>query len=234
MNEEPAIPIDAAGTGNLLDLLAAGGPIMYVLAGLSVLAMAIVFAKMLQTLMRGAGTGARTDAALKAWEDGRAEDALGLLRRDRSLAAPALACAIEGGSAGRLPEATIREEASRLAQRELDGMASGLKTLAMVATLSPLLGLLGTVIGMIDAFRAMEAAGNRVDPSVLSGGIWVALLTTAAGLVVAIPAAAAHGLLEARVDRAAGSLEDALTRVFTRAPAVREGAGRADHALAAE
>lgn len=254
MNEEPATPIDAvgpgvdtgietgidtaadtaAGAGNLLDLLAAGGPIMYVLAGLSVLAVTIMLAKVLQTLMRGAGTGARTDAALEAWRDGRAEDALGLLRRDRSLAAPALACAIEGVCAGRQPEATVREEASRLAQRELDGMASGLKVLAMVATLSPLLGLLGTVIGMIDAFRAMEAAGNQVDPSVLSGGIWVALLTTAAGLVVAIPAAAAHSLLEGRVDRAAGAVEDALVRVFTRSPAARETAARAGRAIAAE
>ena len=49
------------------------------------------------------------------------------------------------------------------------------------------MGLFGTVLGMIDAFRALQAAGDAVDPSVLAGGIWVALLTTAAGLGVAMP-----------------------------------------------
>ncbi|HEV7368487.1 MotA/TolQ/ExbB proton channel family protein [Arenibaculum sp.] len=216
--------------GSLIGLLEAGGPIMYVLAALSVLATAIVLAKLLRFALRGSGPGWRTRVALEAWEAGRGEEALRLLEGDRSPAAPALARAAAGRLSGDTPESRLREEASRLAQRQLDGVASGLKALALVATLSPLLGLLGTVIGMIDAFRAMEAAGSRVDPSILSGGIWVALLTTAAGLVVAIPAAAAHGLLEAHADHAARGFEDALTRIFTRGPAAAQPRAR----LAAE
>jgi biopolymer transport protein ExbB len=55
-----------------------------------------------------------------------------------------------------------------------------------------LLGLFGTVLGMVEAFRQLELAGSQVDPAVLSGGIWQALLTTAVGLAVAIPAVLAH------------------------------------------
>lgn len=112
-----------------------------------------------------------------------------------------------------------REEAERVANLHLDRLGQGLRLLAVIATLSPLLGLLGTVIGMIDAFRALEAAGNKVDPSILSGGIWVALLTTAAGLVVAIPAAAAHQWMEGIVERAGRAMEDVATQVFTHQPA---------------
>jgi biopolymer transport protein ExbB len=85
----------------------------------------------------------------------------------------------------------------------------------LIANLSPLIGLLGTVIGMINAFQALQNAGNKVDPSILSGGIWVALMTTAAGLIIAIPSAAAHNWMEGVVYRAQRAMEDAVTRVFT-------------------
>ena len=88
----------------------------------------------------------------------------------------------------------------------------------MIASLSPLLGLLGTVLGMIEAFQQMEAAGSQVDPSILSGGIWQALLTTAVGLAVAIPVVIMHGFFERKCDRIAFLLDDALTRVFTLKP----------------
>jgi biopolymer transport protein ExbB len=85
----------------------------------------------------------------------------------------------------------------------------------VIGTLSPLLGLFGTVLGMIEAFRRLEAAGSRVDPSILSGGIWGALLTTAVGLAVAIPTIAALNWLERRVERLAHDMDDAAARVFT-------------------
>jgi biopolymer transport protein ExbB len=67
-----------------------------------------------------------------------------------------------------------------------------LAVLASVASLSPLCGLFGTVLGMIEVFRKLESIGGRADVSLLSGGIWVALLTTAFGLLVAIPTLIAH------------------------------------------
>ena len=75
---------------------------------------------------------------------------------------------------------------------------------------------------MIVAFQQMEAAGSQVDPSVLSGGIWQALFTTAVGLSVAIPVVAVHNLLERKVDRVAALMNDVVTQVFTRQPAESE------------
>ena len=84
----------------------------------------------------------------------------------------------------------------------------------MIANLSPLLGLLGTVMGMIGAFAQLEGAGTKVDPALLAGGIWEALLTTAFGLSVAIPSLAAYYILEGQVDNVRANMKDAATRVL--------------------
>ena len=85
----------------------------------------------------------------------------------------------------------------------------------MIANLSPLLGLLGTVLGMIKAFSKLESAGTKVDPTILAGGIWDALLTTAFGLSVAIPALAAFYLLEGKVENSRSLMKDSATRVIS-------------------
>ena len=112
----------------------------------------------------------------------------------------------------------LREELERVASFRLNQLKLLLRPLEVIANLAPLLGLLGTVLGMIVAFQNMEAAGSRVDPSVLSGGIWQALLTTAVGLAVAIPTVAVHSWLERRVERVAAAINDAVTQVFTHQP----------------
>lgn len=114
----------------------------------------------------------------------------------------------------------LREEIERQGRAALENLRSHTRILEVIATLSPLLGLFGTVLGMIDAFREMEAAGSRVDPSVLSGGIWEALLTTAFGLAVAIPATAAVNWLDRVVERVEHEMADAVTQVLT-GPAFR-------------
>ena len=73
---------------------------------------------------------------------------------------------------------------------------------------------MGTVLGMIEAFQALETTGGQADPSVLAGGIWEALLTTAAGMAVAIPAAVALSWFEAIAERVQRDLEDIATRMF--------------------
>ena len=81
----------------------------------------------------------------------------------------------------------------------LKKIESFLPTLDIIAQVSPLLGLLGTVIGMISSFNQLELGGSLVDPSVLAGGIWTALLTTAIGLIVAIPALISHHYFEKKI-----------------------------------
>lgn len=84
---------------------------------------------------------------------------------------------------------------------EVRNLSRHLQTLATVANIAPLLGLLGTVVGMIKAFMVIQQMGGKVNAAVLAGGIWEAMLTTALGLAVALPAMVAHSYLAGRVDR---------------------------------
>ena len=98
-------------------------------------------------------------------------------------------------------------------------LEGGIRFLDFVAQLSPLLGLFGTVLGMIEAFQAMQGAGSQVDPAILAGGIWVALLTTAAGLAVAMPVSAAVTWLEGRLDGERALADRAISTIATPMPA---------------
>ena len=84
-------------------------------------------------------------------------------------------------------------------EREIQSLSRYLSTLAVLGSTAPLLGLLGTVLGMIKAFIVVESMGGSVNASVLAGGIWEAMLTTAFGLLVAIPLLFFHNHLEARL-----------------------------------
>ena len=77
----------------------------------------------------------------------------------------------------------------------------GLRVLALIASISPLIGLLGTVWGMVIAFSKIAKLGENVTPADFADGIWTGLLTTVAGLLVAIPAMAMARIFEARVDK---------------------------------
>ena len=90
-------------------------------------------------------------------------------------------------------------EMTNIAINQIKKIESFLPTLDIIAQVSPLLGLLGTVIGMIESFNQLEIGGSLVDPSILAGGIWKALLTTAVGLIVAIPALVSHHYFEKKI-----------------------------------
>ncbi|MEL6980005.1 MAG: MotA/TolQ/ExbB proton channel family protein [Pseudomonadota bacterium] len=112
------------------------------------------------------------------------------------------------------PEARARERTARLAKEALADLRSGLRGLKVIIVIAPLLGLLGTVLGMIEAFQTLQASGARADPSALAGGIWEALLTTAAGMAVAIPAAVALTYFESVIERTRISMESVGAIVF--------------------
>jgi biopolymer transport protein ExbB len=131
--------------------------------------------------------------AVQARDAGDSAAARAHLAESRSYLAPVVRLALDGQHDAARLEA---EAEARFAELE-----RGFRLLDTVAQLAPLLGLFGTVLGMISAFQALQEAGAQVDPSVLAGGIWVALLTTAAGLVVAMPTAAVLSWFEARMDR---------------------------------
>ena len=105
----------------------------------------------------------------------------------------------------------IQEQIDLEARGLLRQAQSGFRILELIITAAPLLGLLGTVLGMIDAFQAMQMAGEAVKPADLAGGIWEALITTAAGMVVALIALGIHTVLEAIVDQFKYRLEKVAT-----------------------
>jgi len=132
------------------------------------------------------------------FEEARAK----LLARERGAASkspPAERILREGLTVDPTDRETLELVLSHSVNRELKLMERHLGTLATLGNIAPLLGLLGTVFGMIKAFMAVQELGGRVNASVLAGGIWEALLTTAYGLVVAIPIVFCHNYLENRL-----------------------------------
>lgn len=174
-----------------------GGIVLGVLALLSVFALALILLKSWQFY--------RARPRRRALKEGLAalairQPAAAHFRRAGGWSATIFAPAIQAHEQGRDP---VLDEArlARYAAQEMGRLQDYLRLLEAVGALAPLVGLLGTVTGMIRAFRDLEAAGVRVDPSVLSGGIWEALLTTAAGLIIAIPALAVLSLFDNQIER---------------------------------
>lgn len=135
------------------------------------------------------------------------EEALMLSQQDTSSAARLIVVALKMSGRRRSLFKEMLEEAGR---REAASLNSYLGTLYLVASISPLLGLLGTVSGMINAFNSI-ASQSIVNPGLLAGGISEALLTTAAGLCVAIPILVAHRALASRADNLTMKLESLST-----------------------
>jgi len=220
MNGNASLEISGA-----MQILALGGPVMAILAALSVFGLAIVLLKLWQFTVTGVGRRGGVETALEQWRVGHRQAAVDELDGRGHPAAEVVHDAMRGLRDG-LSENQVREEAARRGGRMIADLRGYFRPLELIGSLSPLLGLLGTVLGMIEAFQAMEAAGNQVNAAVLSGGIWEALLTTAAGLSVAIPAVAALNFLERMVERLHEDMQDALTRVFTVPCAATAGAER--------
>lgn len=115
-------------------------------------------------------------------------------------------------------KAELEELAIMQARQEHRRLTRRLPLLNLIAGLAPLIGLLGTVVGMVRAFQTVAAAQGPVNPSMLAGGIWEALLTTVAGLAVAIPAVLFHHVLDQRVRQLTFQMDHfgtALIRILT-------------------
>jgi len=202
---------------DLPDLLTRGGPVIWAIGALSVLTLALILWKLYRLSALGAWSGGRvTTAAIVSWQQGDVANALAQLAPRRSVRARLAHAAMTAHGDAALTAAAAREETTRIARALLAELRGGLRPLDLIVTIAPLLGLLGTVLGMIAAFQALQDAGGQTDPATLAGGIWEALLTTAAGMAVAIPAAAALTWFDSIADRVQAEMEDDATRIFTR------------------
>lgn len=200
----------------LLEFLDRGGPVLWLIAALSVATLAFILWKTWRLALMGAWSGAASERAVALWSAGDRAGAVEAIGGRASLRATLVRAAMAARADPGMTDTQAREETTRVARAALARARGGLRLIDLVVAIAPLLGLLGTVIGMIAAFQTLQQAGAQADPSDLAGGIWEALLTTAAGMGVAIPASIALSWFESVVDRVQADMEDLATRIFTR------------------
>jgi biopolymer transport protein ExbB len=178
-----------------------------VLAVLSLVALGIGVFKFGQFAKMGVGRRAEAEKILDDWLNGRVDEAVSAAGQRRSVLSRILQ-AVFSGIQARPTDVSYAEELSRqTAIIELATMSERMRALDMVVQAAPMLGLLGTVLGMIDAFSVLAVAEGAVDPTTLAGGIYIALSTTAAGLVIALFAFFIATWLEGRIDRERNMIE---------------------------
>ncbi len=184
----------------LLTLFADGGLMMYPLVLCSLIALGVMIAKF-WTLW---AAHKDTEKVLAEVDDlARSGDIDGAIAAAGSKRGPASAILMAGLRRIRrreVGEGEIEQAVSTVGTIELGFLERGLVVLATIANVAPLMGFLGTVAGMILAFASIEAAGS-VDPTLVAGGIKVALLTTASGLAIAIPVNIGYNFFVTRIDK---------------------------------
>lgn len=181
----------------MLEFLSKGGILVIPILFCSILVLAIFFERIIrfavnrsrgkdiENKVAGLVAGGDYDAAMAASEN------------SRSPMGRVLAKAI---NARDLDSDVLESVIVNATDQEVRDLSSYLQALATIGNIAPLLGLLGTIIGMIKAFMVIQQMGGKVNAAVLAGGIWEAMLTTALGLAVALPTMVAHSYLVARVD----------------------------------
>lgn len=201
------------GRATILSLIEVGGPVVAILLLMSVLSVAVVLFKLWQFRVAGVGRHRALKSGLTLWDKAEGNAALMQVRTSPSHLAPLLIGAMRAGA--KVQNKTgLSDRLEASAEAQLARLESAFRVLDSIAQLAPLLGLFGTVLGMIEAFQQLQGAGSSVDPSLLAGGIWVALLTTAVGLAVAMPTSLLLTWLESRVARERVFTDTALQRVL--------------------
>jgi biopolymer transport protein ExbB len=181
----------------MLWIMQKGGPLMYPIFACSVLALGIFLERLLTFVRVRRGTDILVREVESLVINKRIDEALIVCQRTGTPLSRILIAALR--LAGRSRE-EIKIAVDEVGSREAAPLERYLGLLGTIATISPLLGLLGTVLGMIEAFNVISVQGVGT-PATLGGGISQALITTAAGLSVAIPVILLHKYLSSRVDR---------------------------------
>ena len=189
----------------MLDFLAKGGALVVPILFCSVLALALFLERLIRFRRVKIGENGLVETIARCLQAGDDQQAYAAARQDDSPMGRVLTQAMEVKDQDRETLETVIVHATEAETRELSRY---LQVLATIGNIAPLLGLLGTVLGMIKAFMVIQEMGGKVNAAVLAGGIWEAMLTTALGLAVALPTMVAHSYLVARVDRYEAGLQD--------------------------
>ena len=184
----------------IADIFDKGGIIVWLLLIYSVVALAVVAERLMQYVLMGRPLKNIEDLLASAFSNSQVEQQLGALKGPEARVMQG----IYQANSKQIKD--LESVASRYGSEELQRMERGFRTLSILGNTAPLLGLLGTIIGMIKAFMVIEIAGGRVDSQALAGGIWEAMLTTGVGLAVAIPILFLLHFLEGMADRRAQNI----------------------------
>ncbi|MEX0907677.1 MAG: MotA/TolQ/ExbB proton channel family protein [Gemmatimonadota bacterium] len=195
---------------HVADLWNGGGWMMWPLALCASVGLVVILWKMFDLSSKSIRTSRFLRDVDELIVQGRIKEALAMARDSNTPAGRILAAGLERHDEG---TDRVMKAIENVGMIEMAGLESGLVWLATVSNVAPLLGFLGTVIGMIQAFQAIEAAGE-VEATLVAGGIKVALITTAAGLVIAIPINIAHNYFVTRIDRLVLDMEESAQKMI--------------------
>jgi biopolymer transport protein ExbB len=185
---------------NLLTLFADGGLMMYALVLCSLVALGVIIAKAYTLWIAHRDTDRILAEVRELTDDGRLDEAIQRCVETPGPTAAILLAGLRRIQDGKVLESELEQAINTTGTIELGFLERGLVILATVANVAPLMGFLGTVAGMIMAFASIEMAGD-VDPTLVAGGIKVALLTTATGLLIAIPTNVGYNFFVTRIDK---------------------------------
>lgn len=198
-------PAAQAGLDSITQMLVNGGPLMVPIALCSVIALAYTVERALRLRRASLGLGELGAELVGAVRAGGPERGLELCGASSTPLSRVMRTALERRDAPPLEREKAVEDAGA---REVRRLSANLRPLVVVAAIAPLLGLLGTVWGMILAFSTIALRDGLGRPELLAAGIGQALITTAAGLAIAIPTHAAYFWLKGRIERFARAVED--------------------------
>jgi biopolymer transport protein ExbB len=181
---------------NLVELVAEGGAAVVVIIGLSILFLAVTIERLVHLRARAVAPLDLVARVQPLWAARQFDELEKLLAADGSTMARVITCMVEHRQQ---PYAVVSRLAGDLASTELRQHQLKAYALAIVATTAPIVGLLGTVLGMVEAFHVIAYADGMGNPALLAGGISKALVNTAAGLTVALPALGMHHYFKHRL-----------------------------------
>jgi biopolymer transport protein ExbB len=197
----------------LMQLTTFGGPVLIALLLVSIVATAVTVFKAMQFSRLGVGRHKAAHQAMHHWNTGDPETAMHIVQGDNSQLSAVLNSAMSSFAYYPGDAVLARQAATQTALQSLATISKNLRIIESVVQASPMLGLLGTVIGMIEAFGKVSAGGGAADPAALAGGIWIALTTTALGLTIAIPFYFVSVWLESRVEAERAAMDAAIADV---------------------
>ncbi len=197
----------------MLNMIQKGGPVMYPITLCSILSLAIIIERLYHLYTAKIDTKKFMSSILNTLKRNRIMEAIDLCDKTPGPIARIL-------KAGMLKHDRTRQEIREAIEdaglHEVPRLERNLGALATIAHISPLLGLLGTVTGMVRCFQVIQQKAttlNPVSPGDLAGGIWEALITTVAGLIVAIPTYVAYNYLISQVDNLVLDMETSATEL---------------------